>query len=99
MATVVEAVEVLQQLGSKKYEAQGFDGLSRLDTGTAKRLSELTEVPWTRVSDTIHVLKARGLVEIQHSSPQLFRVAPLDEAIETLRDQYEASVERPHGAL
>jgi len=94
-----EAVEVLQQLGLKEYEARCFVGLSRLHTGTAKQLSEMTEVPRTRVYDAIRVLEAQGLVEIQHSSPQQFRAVPLDEATETLRDQYEDRVERLHDAL
>jgi sugar-specific transcriptional regulator TrmB len=96
---VEEAIEVLQQLGLKEYEARCFVGLARLNTGTAKKLSELTEVPRTRVYDAIRVLEAQGLVEIQHSSPQQFRAVPLEEATETLRDQYEERVERLHDAL
>jgi sugar-specific transcriptional regulator TrmB len=97
--TVHEAVEALQQLGLKEYEARCFVGLSRLQTGTAKQLSEITDVPRTRVYDAIRVLEAQGLVEVQHSSPQRFRAVPLDEATETLRDQYEARVERLETAL
>lgn len=94
-----EAVEVLQQLGLKEYEARCFVGLSRLETGTAKDLSELTEVPRTRVYDAIRVLEAQGLVEIQHSSPQQYKAVSLEEATETLRDQYEDRVERLQNAL
>jgi sugar-specific transcriptional regulator TrmB len=96
---VEETIEVLQQLGLKEYEARCFVGLTRLDTGTAKRLSEITEVPRTRVYDAIRVLEAQGLVEIQHSSPQRFRAVSLEEATETLRDQYEERVERLHQSL
>lgn len=98
-ANIEEATQVLQQLGLKEYEARCFVGLTRLNTGTAKKLSELTEVPRTRVYDAIRVLEAQGLVEIQHSSPQQFRAAPLDEATETLRDQYDNRVKRLHDAL
>ena len=96
---IEEAIEVLQQLGLKEYEARCFVGLSRVETGTAKRLSEMTEVPRTRVYDAIRVLEAQGLVQIHHSSPQRFRAVPLEEATETLLDQYEARVERLHDAL
>jgi sugar-specific transcriptional regulator TrmB len=96
---IEEAIEVLQQLGLKEYEARCFVGLSRVETGTAKKLSELTEVPRTRVYDAIRVLEAQGLVEIHHSSPQRFRAVSLEEATETLRDQYEARVERLQDAL
>jgi sugar-specific transcriptional regulator TrmB len=94
-----EATEVLQELGLKEYEAKCFVGLSRLSTGTAKQLSEITDVPRTRVYDAVRVLEAHGLVEIQHSSPQQFRAVPLEEATETLRDQYETRVERLADAL
>lgn len=94
-----EAIEVLQQLGLKEYEARCFVGLTRLNTGTAKKLSDLTEVPRTRVYDAIRMLEAQGLVEIQHSSPQQFRAVSLDEATATLRDQYEERVDRLHDAL
>ncbi len=94
-----EAIEVLQQLGLKEYEARCFVGLTRMETGTAKRLSEMTEVPRTRVYDAIRVLEAQGLVEIQHSTPQHFRAVSLEEATETLRNQYEARVERLRDTL
>jgi sugar-specific transcriptional regulator TrmB len=97
--TVDEAVEVLQQLGLKEYEAKCFVGLSRLPTGTAKQLSEITDVPRTRVYDAVRVLEAQGLVEVQHTSPQKFRAVPLEEATETLRDQYEDRVDRLTRAL
>jgi sugar-specific transcriptional regulator TrmB len=99
LENVTEAVEVLQQLGLKEYEARCFVGLSQLSAGTAKQLSEMTDVPRTRVYDAVRILEAQGLVEIQHSSPQKFRAVPLSEATETLRDQYETRVDRFHNAL
>ncbi|QHS15740.1 TrmB family transcriptional regulator [Halopenitus persicus] len=97
--TIEEAIEVLQQLGLKEYEARCFVGLSRVETGTAKRLSELTKVPRTRVYDAVRVLEAQGLVEIHHSNPQRYRAVSLEEATTTLRDQYDARVERLHDVL
>jgi len=97
--TIEEAIEGLQELGLQEYEARCFVGLSRLSTGTAKKLSEITEVPRTRVYDAIRVLESKGLVEIHHSSPQQFRAVPLNEARETLRDQFESRVDRVHRAL
>lgn len=87
------AIEILQQLGLKEYEANCYVGLSRTNSATAKALSEITSVPRTRVYDAIRVLESRGLVEIQHSNPQRFRAVPLSEAIGTLRAQFEARFE------
>ncbi|MEZ3117171.1 TrmB family transcriptional regulator [Halobaculum sp. MBLA0147] len=94
-----EAAEILQQLGLREYEAKCFVGLTRLSTGTAKRLGEITDVPRTRVYDAVRVLEAQGLVEVQHSNPKRFRAVPLSEAIDTLRGQYERRVERLADAL
>lgn len=87
------AIELLQQLGLKEYEARCFVALSRRPQGTAKEISETSEVPRTRVYDAIRVLESKGLVEIQHSNPKQFRAVPVDEAVETLRSEYEERME------
>lgn len=88
-----EAVELLQQLGLKEYESRAFVVLSRLPRGTAKDISDRSEVPRTRVYDAVRVLESKGLVEIQHGSPQQFRAVPVAEAVETLRKEYDQRVE------
>ncbi|ODR80081.1 transcriptional regulator [Haladaptatus sp. W1] len=84
---------MLQKLGLKEYEARCFVALARLPKGTAKQISETSEVPRTRVYDAIRVLETKGLVEIQHSNPQQFRAVPIEEAAETLRQEYESRTE------
>lgn len=94
-----EAIDVLQELGLREYEARCFVGLSRLPTGTAREISDVTDVPRTRVYEATRVLAAEGLVEVQHSSPQQFRAVSLTEAAEILREQYEHRVDRLTDAL
>nr|WP_217693461.1 helix-turn-helix domain-containing protein [Natrinema saccharevitans] len=40
-----QAIELLQQLGLKEYEARSFVALARRQRGTAKDISETSEVP------------------------------------------------------
>jgi sugar-specific transcriptional regulator TrmB len=87
------AIERLKQLGLKEYEARCFVGLSRMADGTAKDISEQSDVPRTRVYDATRVLEAKGLIEVQHGSPKRFRAASVDEAIGTLRAQFESQFE------
>lgn len=87
------AIELLQNLGLKQYEAKCFVALSRSNESTAKEISELSDVPRTRVYDAVRVLEAKGLVETQHKNPQVFRAVPTDEAVETLRTEYETRAE------
>lgn len=88
-----QAVELLQQLGLNEYESRSFIALARLPRGTAKEISEVSEVPRTRVYDAVRVLESKGLVEIQHSNPQQFRAVSVREAAETLQDEYESRAE------
>ncbi|WP_251342889.1 TrmB family transcriptional regulator [Haloplanus halophilus] len=94
-----DAIELLQQLGLQEYEARCFVALSRRPRGTAKEISETSEVPRTRVYDAVGVLESRGLVETQHSSPKQFRAIPIDEAVQTLRAAYETRIGRLRQAL
>lgn len=87
------AIELLQELGLKEYESRAFVVLSRLPQGTAKDVSELSDVPRTRVYDAVRVLESKGLVEIQHTNPQQFRAVSIEEASETLRKEYAQRVE------
>jgi phosphatidylserine/phosphatidylglycerophosphate/cardiolipin synthase-like enzyme len=46
--------------------------LVSLGTGTAKDVSQVSEVPRTRVYDAVDELQGRGLVDVQQSSPKKF---------------------------
>ncbi|QLH81665.1 TrmB family transcriptional regulator [Halosimplex pelagicum] len=88
-----QAIELLQGLGLKEYEAKAFVALTRLPKATAKEISDISEVPRTRVYDAVRVLESKGLVEIQHANPQQFRAVGIDEATATLRAEYEAKTD------
>lgn len=94
-----QAIELLQQLGLKEYEAKSFVALARRQSGTAKDISETPEVPRTRVYDAIRVLESKGLVETQHSNPQMFRAVSIDEAVNTLQTEYVQRAESLRNAL
>ena len=92
--TQQQAIELLQQLGLKEYEAKSFVALSRIPHGSAKDISEISAVPRTRVYDAIRVLETKGLVEIQHTSPQQFHAVSIEEATDTLRREYESRTDK-----
>ncbi|MDJ1432583.1 helix-turn-helix domain-containing protein [Halostagnicola sp. A-GB9-2] len=94
-----EAVELLQQLGLQEYEAKAFVALTRLRQGTAKEISEVSDVPRTRVYDAVRVLESAGLVEIQHSNPQRFRAVSVGEAADTLQQKYESRTDSLRDSL
>jgi len=88
-----ESIELLQQLGLKEYESRSFVALSRLPQATAKEISEVSDVPRTRVYDSIRVLEEKGLVEIHHSNPKQFRAVAIPEAVSILEAEYLSRIE------
>ncbi len=88
-----EVLSLLQDLGLKEYESRCFLALTGLESATAREISERSEVPRTRVYDAVRVLEAKGLVEVQHSSPQRFRAVSVEEATATLRQRYDDRID------
>lgn len=88
-----ETLSLLQDLGLKEYEARCFLALTQLSTGSAKEISEVSEVPRTRVYDAVRVLESRGLVEVQHANPKQFRAVTVEEAAATLNQQFDSRID------
>jgi sugar-specific transcriptional regulator TrmB len=94
-----EAVDLLQELGLKEYEAESYAALARMERATAKEISEHSDVPRTRVHDAIRILESRGLVGVQHTSPQQFRAVSVGEAVDIIDRQYDSKMSTLRDAL
>lgn len=99
MSDEAAAVGALEQLGLTEYEAKCFVALTRVVSGTAKEISQLADVPRSRVYDTVGRLHQKGLVDVQQSDPREFRAVSKDEAIAKLREDFDENVEAADTAL
>ena len=66
------AIEQLEQFGLSTYAARTFVALVRRGSGTARDVSQMSEVPRTQVYNVVDELHEQGLVDIKHSSPKRF---------------------------
>ncbi len=64
----------------------------RLPHGTAKDISEIADVPRTRVYDAVEQLQAYDLVHMQHASPQQYRAVPIDVATQILQHRFDVRI-------
>lgn len=94
-----EAIEALTELGLTEYESRCFVSLARVSKGTAKDVSDLSEVPRPRVYDALDRLHQRGLVDVQQSDPREYRAIPADAAIEKLRRDHDEILDTAGSAL
>jgi len=83
------AVEAFERLGLTGYEARVFIALHRLGVGTAREVSEVTDVPRSQVYSAAESLADRGLVSVQQSSPMQYRPVGVEAARSTLRTRFD----------
>lgn len=82
------AARELQAVGLTEYEARCFVALSRVPKATAKEVSQLADVPRSRVYDSAENLQARGLVDVREGTPREFRAVSVNLAVEKLEREY-----------
>lgn len=67
-----ELYDVLRRLGFTQYEARVYVSLLMRGTATASELSDLSNIPYTRVYDVLNQLEEKGLVATIPGRPLKF---------------------------
>ncbi|WP_416838834.1 TrmB family transcriptional regulator [Haloferax sp. DFSO52] len=93
------AIQQLERFGLSAYAARTFVALASLGTGTARDVSQVSEVPRTRVYDAIDELHDWGLVDILQSSPKQFWAISAETASRTFVHELEHRAELLQTAL
>ncbi len=93
------AIEQLERFGLSTYAARTFVALSSLGTGTARDVSQVAEVPRTRVYDAVEELREQGLVDVQESSPKEFWAISAETTSRSLENDYRHRADRLRTAL
>ena len=93
------AIAQLEALGLSTYAARTFVALVALGTGTARDVSQVSEVPRTRVYDAIDELHSRGLVDVLQSTPKQFWAISAETTSRSFEQQLEHRVDTLRTAL
>ena len=99
MSDAEEAVAALEELGLTEYEARCFVALTRLSKGTAKEISQVADIPRSRVYDTIERLDRKGLVSVQQTEPREYKAVPVEMACRRIREDYDSRINAAENAL
>lgn len=94
MVSKAEITESLTELGLTEYEARCYVALTQLSQGTAKEVSQISDVPQSRVYDVTERLHKQGLIDIQESEPRAFIAMPPSVALKRLRQEYDEHIEK-----
>ncbi|MFC7203017.1 TrmB family transcriptional regulator [Haloferax namakaokahaiae] len=83
------AIDLLTELSLSDYEARTLVGLLRLGRGSAREVSDVVEVPRSRVYDAVESLHEMGLVDIRYGTPKEFIPVSRETTIRKFEVKYE----------
>ncbi|WP_298502636.1 TrmB family transcriptional regulator [uncultured Methanobrevibacter sp.] len=64
-----DMINSLKDLGLSRYEAKAYIGLTKIITGNADEIAEISDLPRSRVYDILNGLEKKGFVSIQRERP------------------------------
>ncbi|WP_226042553.1 helix-turn-helix domain-containing protein [Natrinema sp. DC36] len=99
MSNAEEAVTTLEELGLTEYESRCLVALVRISKGTAKEISQVADIPRSRVYDTIERLDRKALVSVQQTEPRQYKAVPVDTACRRLREDFDSRINAAENAL
>ena len=88
------AVEQLEALGLSSYAARTYVALVSLGGGTAHDVSDVSDVPRTRVYDAAEELRTLGFVDVQQSTPKRFFPISTETTGRHFEQEYRHRVDR-----
>ena len=85
-------VEQLEHFGLSTYAAKTFVALASLGIGTAREISQVSDVPRTRVYDAVDELHERGLVDVQQGTPKQFWSISAETTSRSFEQEFQSRV-------
>jgi sugar-specific transcriptional regulator TrmB len=80
---------VLRELGLTEYETETYVALLQSGMLTASEVSEQSNVPYSKIYETLHALERKGWIEAEHGRPsKYFPKSPI-EALSMMKLQFE----------
>jgi sugar-specific transcriptional regulator TrmB len=92
-------IELLQQVGLNKYEAEAYAALLRHGSLTGYELGKRSEVPLSRSYEILERLSAKGLALVQPGDPPRYAAEPPEQFLERTRATTTATLDALARAL
>ena len=84
-----ETGRILREMGLTQYETRVYLGLLEIGAATASRISEHSNVPYSKIYEVLNSLESKGWIETQTGRPRRYYPKPPVEALEATKMQLE----------
>ncbi len=94
-----EMIEGFRVFGLNKYEALAYVHIAKLGVATAKEISRVTEVPYSRVYDVLESLEKKGWIYSESSKPKRYRAEKIDRVLSRKKQEFLERMEKAEQEL
>lgn len=89
-----DLLEYLMRLGLSEYQAKAMLALYSRNDSTAKDVSEIAKIPYTKIYEILDYLEHRGLVTYTPGKPKVYRPIDASSVIDGLISKQEVLVQK-----
>ncbi|GEM_PF-6180325 len=79
-----EVVSLFQKLGLTEYESKAISAMVRQDEATAQQISDIAEVPITKIYSVLTSLENQGLIKCTFERPKRFKVLEPSQVVDLI---------------
>ena len=80
-------IESLEKFGLTRYEAKAYIGMTNLISGKAEEIARASEIPRSKIYNTLKQLDKKGFITITHTRPLEYHVVPPNEIFKNKKDE------------
>ena len=86
-------IEGLEKLGLTRYEAKAYIGMTNLISGKAEEIAKVSEIPRSKIYNTLKELDKKGFITITHTRPLEYQVVPPSEIFKKKKEELMKELE------
>ena len=80
-------IESLEKFGLTRYEAKAYIGMTNLISGKAEEIARASEIPKSKIYNTLKELDKKGFITITHTRPLEYHVVPPNEIFKNKKEE------------
>ena len=80
-------IESLEKLGLTRYEAKAYIGMTNLISGKAEEIAKASEIPRSKIYNTLKELNKKGFITIIHTRPLEYQAVPPSEIFKRKKEE------------
>ena len=92
-------IESLEKFGLTRYEAKAYIGMTNLISGKAEEIAKVSEIPRSKIYNTLKELDKKGFITITHTRPLQYQAVPPSDIFQREKEKLVKELEEAQEKL